>query len=164
MTHDSSLCTSSQKWIKTRMKTLKHLNNNGNEVIICCYFEGWSCFHEQSSSLHVLSSLMLVALYLCKRVNNDNVHQNLRTVFNDKDIHSSLGVVREKVGYLPLNMCSILQSNSCDNILKCTWAIIHSFPHGHWSKWVPRSSMVWPHWHHERWAIVGCGKPKQVCI
>jgi hypothetical protein len=22
--------------------------------------------------------------------------------------------------------------------------------------------MVWPHWHHERWATIGCGKPKWV--
>jgi hypothetical protein len=26
-----------------------------------------------------------------------------------------------------------------------------------------RSSMVWPHWNHKRWAIVGCRKPKQIC-
>jgi hypothetical protein len=25
------------------------------------------------------------------------------------------------------------------------WAIVRSFMPRHWSKWVPRSSMVWPH-------------------
>jgi hypothetical protein len=44
-----------------------------------------------------------------------------------------------------------------------SWAIVRSFPQGHWSKWVPKLSMVWPHWHHERWATIGCGKPRQVC-
>jgi hypothetical protein len=23
--------------------------------------------------------------------------------------------------------------------------------------------MVWPYWHNERWTIIGCGKPRQVC-
>ncbi len=52
-------------------------------------------------------------------VNNDNVYQSSEAISNDKDIHSLSGVVKEKVGYLFLNMCSILQSNSCDNISKC---------------------------------------------
>jgi hypothetical protein len=32
-----------------------------------------------------------------------------KTMSNDKDIHLSSNVMREKVGNLPLNMCSILQ-------------------------------------------------------
>jgi len=52
-------------------------------------------------------------------VNNDNIHQGLEVVFNDKNIHLSLGVAREKVKNLPLNMCSILQINSYDNIPNC---------------------------------------------
>jgi hypothetical protein len=52
-------------------------------------------------------------------VNNDDIHQGLKVVSNDKDIHLSLGVAREKVGDLPLNMCSILQINSYDNIPNC---------------------------------------------
>jgi hypothetical protein len=53
------------------------------------------------------------------RVSNDNVHQSLEVVFGDKEIHSLLGVAKEKVGNLPLNMCSTLQNNSCNNIPKC---------------------------------------------
>jgi hypothetical protein len=52
-------------------------------------------------------------------VNNDNIHQGPEIVFGDKDIHSSVGVAREKVGDLLLNMCSTLQTNSYDNIPKC---------------------------------------------
>jgi hypothetical protein len=48
-------------------------------------------------------------------VNNDNVHQSSEAVSDDKDIHSLSGVVKEKVGYFLLNICSTLQSNSCDN-------------------------------------------------
>jgi hypothetical protein len=53
------------------------------------------------------------------RVNNDNIHQSLEAVFGDKNIHSLLGVVRENMGDFLLNMCSILQNNSWNNILKC---------------------------------------------
>jgi hypothetical protein len=76
-------------------------------------------FPEEPSSLHVLSSSMLVAPYYVSRVSNDNVHQSLEVVFGDKDIHLLLGVAKEKVGDLPLNMCSTLQNNSCNNIPKC---------------------------------------------
>jgi hypothetical protein len=42
----------------------------------------------------------------------------MKVVSNGKDIQSSSSAVKEKVGDL-LNMCSIIQSNSCNNILKC---------------------------------------------
>ncbi len=29
-----------------------------------------------------------------------------------------------------------------------SWATVHSLPHGQHNKWIPKSSMVWPHWHH----------------
>jgi hypothetical protein len=53
------------------------------------------------------------------QVNNDNVHQSLEVVYSDNDIQSTSNVAREKVGDLPLNMCSIFQNNSCNNISKC---------------------------------------------
>ncbi len=43
------------------------------------------------------------------------------------------------------------------------WVVVCSLPQGHWNKWVPRSSMIWSHLHHERWAIERCGKPRQIC-
>jgi len=52
-------------------------------------------------------------------INNDSVHQSLEVIFGDKDIHSLLGVAKEKVGDLFLNMCSTLQRNSCNNVPKC---------------------------------------------
>jgi hypothetical protein len=74
---------------------------------------------EQLSLLHVLSSLMFVAPYIyANSVNNNDVHRGLEVVSNGKDIHSLLDVTKEKVGDLPLNMCSILQSNNYDNVLK----------------------------------------------
>jgi hypothetical protein len=52
-------------------------------------------------------------------INSNNVHQSSEVIFGGKDIHSSLGVVGEKVEDLPLNMCSILQSNNYNNVPKC---------------------------------------------
>jgi hypothetical protein len=66
------------------------------------------CCHRQCSLHHIYASW----------VNNDNVHQSLEAISSDKDIHLSLGVAKEKVEDLPLNMCSIFQRNSYDNILK----------------------------------------------
>jgi len=64
------------------------------------------CCHRRCSLHHICIN----------HVNNDNIHQGLKVVFTDKDIHLLLGVTREKVEDLPLNMCSILQINSYDNI------------------------------------------------
>jgi hypothetical protein len=58
----------------------------------------------------------LLQCICASQFNNDNVHQSPEAIFGDKDIHLSLGVMREKVGDLPLKMCSIFQNNSCDNI------------------------------------------------
>ncbi len=62
-------------------------------------------------TLYVLSSSMLH--HICASwVNNDDVRQAPKIIYDDKDIHSLLNVTREKVGDVPLN-------NSCDNIPKC---------------------------------------------
>jgi hypothetical protein len=70
----------------------------------CCM-----CYHHQCSLHHVYVN----------RVNKHDVYQGAEVVYDDKDIHPSSSVVKEKVGDLPLNMCSILQNNSCNSILKC---------------------------------------------
>jgi hypothetical protein len=57
--------------------------------------------------------------YLCKSSQQWQCSSKSKIVYGDKDIHSSLSVVREKVEDLPLNICSILQNNSCDSISKC---------------------------------------------
>jgi hypothetical protein len=67
------------------------------------------CCHCQCSLHHIYSSW----------VNNDDVHQGLKAIFCDKDIHLLLSVTKEKVGDLFLNMCSTFQNNSFDNISKC---------------------------------------------
>jgi len=64
------------------------------------------------------------------QVNNDNIHQSSKVVSGDKDIHSSLGVVKEKMKDLLLNMCSTFQNNSCDNILKCIMSYYTFIPEG----------------------------------
>ncbi len=53
------------------------------------------------------------------RVNNDDIHQGPKAVSSDKDILLLSSVAREKVGNLPLNMCSTFQNNSYNYISKC---------------------------------------------
>ncbi len=69
----------------------------------------YMCYHHRCSLHHIYASW----------VNNDNVHQDLEIISNDKDIYSSSNVAREKVGNLLLNMCYTFQNNSCDSIPKC---------------------------------------------
>jgi len=52
-------------------------------------------------------------------VNNDDVHRGLKVVFGDKNIHSSSGVMKEKMGDLSRNLCFTFQNNNCDGISKC---------------------------------------------
>ncbi len=117
---NSGMYTSSKKWIKTKMKKPIHLNNKGNEVITRCSFNIWSClflnnhhyymcYHRRYSLHHIYASW----------VNNDDVHQSSEVVSDDKNIHLLSSVVKEKMGDLPINMCSNFQNNSCDNIPKC---------------------------------------------
>jgi hypothetical protein len=43
-----------------------------------------------------------------------------------------------------------------------SWATMCSFLHVQHNKWIPKSSMVWSHWHHERCTIVGYDISKQI--
>jgi hypothetical protein len=119
MMWDNDLYTKGKKWITTKMITSIHLNSNGNEIIACCSLDIWSNLflsnHHRCMYCHQCS----LNRFYVSQVSNDNFHQNLKTVFDNNNMHSSLNMTREKVGDLPLNMHSIFQSNSCNNILKC---------------------------------------------
>ncbi len=132
MTYDNGLRTNNKKWIKMIMKTPICLNNKGNEVIAWCSFNIWSCFllsdhHHYMFCRHQCSLHHIYASW----ISNDNIHQGLEVVFTDKDINLLSNVMREKVGDFPLNMCSILQSNSGNNIQSVSCAIICSLSQGH---------------------------------
>jgi len=146
------------------MKTPIHLNSKGNEVITWCSLSIWSCLFLNKHHCYMCYRRPCSLHHICMSwVSNDDVHQSLNVVFDDKNIQLLSCVVREKVGNLPTNMCSILQNNSYDNISKCIMGCCTLTPVGHWIKWVPRLSMVCSHWHNERWATIGHGKPKWVC-
>jgi len=121
----------------------------------------WSCLFLSSHHHYMCCCRWCSLHHICVNwVNNDDVHQALEVVYGDKDIHSSLGVAKENVRNPLLNMCSTFQSNNYDNILKCIVGCCMFIPGRYWNKWVLTSSMVWPHWHCEKWAIVGYDKAK----
>ncbi len=120
MTNDSGMHTSNKKKIKMKMKTPICFNNKGNIIIPWCLFGVRSCL--------LLSNHYRYMCYCCQCllhhiqvswVSNDNVHQSMKNIYGDKIIHLLSGVTTKKVGDFPLNMCSTLQNNSCNNILKC---------------------------------------------
>jgi len=99
MKHGNGLCTCRQKWIKTKMKTPICFNTKGNEVITWCLLSIWSCLllsnhHCCMCCCHWCSLQNIYASW----VSYDDIHQGSKVIFSDKDIHSSLGVAREKVG------------------------------------------------------------------
>lgn len=99
-----------------KMKTLICLNNKGNEIIALCLSTCRIVFflsnHHRCMGYYHQCSLHHICI---SKVSND---QGLEVIFNGKDICSLSDVTREKVGNFLFNICSIIQSNSCDNILK----------------------------------------------
>ncbi len=150
---NSGMCKNSKNWIKIKIKTPIHLNSKGNEVIAWCLFNVWSCLL-LSWHYHCMCYYHQCLLHhICvNQVNNDDIHQGMEAIFGDKNIHSSSSMVREMVGNILLNMSSILQINSYDNILKCIvgWCTFTHAPR-HQSEWKPKSSTAWPHWNCEKW-------------
>jgi len=105
-----------------------HLNSKGNEIIAWCLFDVWLCFFLSSNHHYMCYCCWCSLHHICaNQISNDNVHQSTDVVSNNKNIHSSSGVVREKVGDLLLNMCFAFQSNNYNSIRKCHGLLyIHS--------------------------------------
>jgi len=120
MTCNYGMCTSDQEWIKLRIKTPICLNSKGNEIITWCSFCIGSClfFNIHHCCMCYCCQCSLNHIYV-SWVNNDNAHQSRKVVSSNKNIHLSLDVLKEEVGNLPLNMCSVFQSNSYNNIPTC---------------------------------------------
>jgi hypothetical protein len=79
-----------------------------------------------------------------------------------KNIDLSLSVMgkrRETFLYMCAPLCKTIVMTISR---KMSWDVMHSLPHEHPSKWIPKSSMICSQWKHERCVIVGCGKPRQV--
>jgi hypothetical protein len=114
------------------MKTPIHLNGKGNEIITCYSLSVGSCIFLNNHHHCMCYCCQCSLHHICaNQVTNDNIHQGSEVVSGEKDIHSLLGVAREKVGYFLLNMCSTFQSNNYDNILNyimgyCTFTFIRA--------------------------------------
>jgi hypothetical protein len=92
-----------------KMKTPIHLNSKGNEVIAWCSFDVRSCFLLSNHRYYMCYRHRCLLYHICvSQVSNDKVYQSTKVISSNKNIHSSLNVSKEKVGDLPLNMCSAL--------------------------------------------------------
>jgi len=134
MMRNSGLCTSSKKWIKIGMKTPIRINNKGNDVIICCSLGVWSCLllsnhHHYMCCRHQCSLQCICASWF----NNDNVHQSPEAIWIS--IHH--WVWWGKRWKTSLLRCAPFFKTIVVTISQImSWAIVHSFPQGHWSKWI----------------------------
>jgi hypothetical protein len=144
------------------MKTPICFNSNGNDVIIWCSLNVWSCIFWVT----IIATCVVVI----------NVRYTIYVRFESTMIMSIKVQKLFLVIRISIHHC-VMKENVGDLLLTCvpfskvvvmriswsvSWVVVHSFPQRNWSKWVRRSSMVWPHSHCERWATVGCGKPKWV--
>jgi aspartate carbamoyltransferase regulatory subunit len=73
-----------------------------------------------------------------------------------------LCVAREKVINLSLYVNFTFRCDNYNCISKHTSPIVGSLSHEQCSKWVPKSSMVWPHWHCERSKTTRCDITKRI--
>jgi hypothetical protein len=96
-------------------------------------------------SLVKMSSEKLFCWFVTKKKKKKKtlyIKSRTKVVSSNKNIHLSLDVLKEKVGNLPLNMCSVFQSNSYNNIPTCVMNYYMFTSTWHQSKWISRLSMV----------------------
>ncbi len=115
-----SMYTRNQKGIKMKMETTMGFYGKGNETNFWCSFCVGSRLVLSGNCCYMHCHHQSVLHQICtNRINNDNVRQGWKIVFDDDNIHSSLCMAREKVGNLFLYMSSTLQCDSCNDISKC---------------------------------------------
>jgi hypothetical protein len=111
--------------------------------------------------MHYCRRNMLHQIYT-NQISNDNIHQSTKTIFGDDNIHLFLCVAEEKVK----NLCTwvpLFDAIAATTSWNVSWGTMCSFPHKQHNKWIPKSSIVWPHQHFERYKIVRCGILKWIC-
>jgi hypothetical protein len=143
---DNGLCASGQKIIKMRMKTPICFNGKGNEIIAWCLLNVWPCFFLSSHHCCMCYRHQCLLHHICaSQVNNNNVHQGAEAIFNYKDsIHRWM--CQGKSWETSVWTCAPLSKTIVAIIFwNVSWVIVCSFLQGHWSKWVFRLSVVWPH-------------------
>jgi hypothetical protein len=97
------------------------------------------------------------------QIDNDNVCQGLKVIFDYYNIHLSscmLGKRWETFFYMWMPFSNVIAIMISWNV---SWAAMRSFLHVQHNKWILKSWVIRPHWHHERCAIVRCGIPRQIC-
>jgi len=114
------------------MKTPIHLNNKGNEIIAWCLFNIWSCLFMSSHHHYMCCHYQCSLHHICASwVNNDDIHWGLKVVSSDKDIHLTLGVMKEKVGNLSLNIVPFSKAIATIVFRNVSWVVVGSPPQGH---------------------------------
>jgi hypothetical protein len=148
---NSGVWTSDKKWIKMIMKTSIHINSKEDEIIVWCSFDLGLCLFLSSHRCCMCCHHQWPLHHICASwINNDKVHQSMKAISNNKNIHSLWDVKeigekpqkKKKVKNLLLNMCFPLQSNNYNIFWNVLWAVVSSLPQGHRSKHTNKESTL----------------------
>ncbi len=97
--------TRGQKGIKMKMETIVGFYDKGNKIIFWHFFCVGLCLvlsdNYRYMRCHHRNMLHQISI---SQIDNDNVRQGTKTIFNDDNIHSSSCVTREKVRNFSLCM------------------------------------------------------------
>jgi hypothetical protein len=160
MTHDIGLCTSNQKWMKTKMRTLIFFNSKESEIIAWCSLVVWSCFLLKTHHHCMCYCCRCLLHYIySSRVNNGNILKSFLVI----RIFTCCYVWQGKKWENSFWTCaSLFKTIAWIVSWNTLWTIVYSFLQGHQSKWVPRLLMLWWHWQCEKWATIKCDKLRRI--
>jgi hypothetical protein len=145
------------------METTIGLYGKGNEMIFWRSLYVGLCLvlSDNCQCMHFCCWSTLHQIYT-NQINNDIIYKGTKTISSDDNVHSSLCVAREKVKNLFLYVNFTFRCDNYNCISKHTSTTVGSLSHEQCSKWVPKSSMVWPHWHCERCETIRCDIMKRI--
>ncbi len=143
MVNYTGMYTKNQKGTKMRMETIIGLCGKRNEIISWCSFYVRSCLVLSGNyyCMHCHRQSMLHQICI-NQINNDNVHQGLKSIQNDDNFHSFPFMAGKKVGNLFCMWVPFSNTIIAMVFRSVSWAAMCSFSHGQCNKWMPKSLMI----------------------
>jgi hypothetical protein len=126
------------------------LYGKGNEIIFWSSFCVGLCLVVSNNSRYMWHYCQSMMHQIWRsQINNDNVHYGSKIIFGDDNIHSFSSVAKENVKFFFYLWVPLFDVIATMVFWSVSWVVVCSFPHRQCNKWIPNSSMVWPHLHRE---------------
>jgi len=154
--------TRNYKRIKTRIHITICLYGKGNEIISQRLFYLGSCLVLNDNCHCMRCCWNTLHLIWVNRINM-TIFANVRKLFLVMTISIHLRVWWQKKWKTSLctwtSLFDVIIATISWNV---SWVIVRLVPHTQRKKWIPKSSMVRSHWHHEKCTIIGCVILRQI--